>query len=217
MPYFTDDFNRANSSTVGNGWVEEGADDWSILSNHLTVDNTGGGFVRQDDVLPDSADYAVEAVFNITFDPAHEGTWPSVLARWASTTSFYLCQLGVGADHLKRLQIYKNVGGWTVLSSIAVTITDQQDYTVKFTLKGSALKSYQDGVLKGSVSDGDITAKGKFAIRSGSIVGTTTWDDYKVYGDIKKIEATLWGGVKKLAGIVEANIKKVSSILANEF
>ena len=34
---FEDDFNRANSTTVGNGWTEV-AGDWEIVSNELQID-----------------------------------------------------------------------------------------------------------------------------------------------------------------------------------
>lgn len=48
-PVWSDDFNRADSDTVGNGWVEANGD-WDIVSNAMQIGGGAGGFgiVRQD-------------------------------------------------------------------------------------------------------------------------------------------------------------------------
>ena len=65
-------------------------------------------------------------------------------------------------------------GTGTTLSFVAQTWTAGQTYDVKLEMRGTSIKAYLDGVLKVTVTDSTITAKGRVGLRWTNANSTTT-------------------------------------------
>jgi hypothetical protein len=83
---FVDNFNRANSATLGNGWIEKTAAAFEIVSNEAA--RTGAGFDYRDNVVyrPAAEDALdVEAAAEVRFTAVPPG-YPQVFVRGQSAT-----------------------------------------------------------------------------------------------------------------------------------
>lgn len=168
---FSDNFDRADSTTIGGNWVEDSGD-YSISGNKLTVDNTAGALIKNTTSLG-TADYKVSATIQTGAD---EGG-PGLVARYIDVSNFYLAFLNMSAN---LVEIYKNVSGFTALSSGAVTLNANTDYLLRFEVQGNALRAYVDGNLITSITDGSLTLEGDFGCRRGGATSSNTWDNYLV-------------------------------------
>ena len=158
MANYSDNFDRANSTTVGGNWVEINGD-WEILSNHLHVLTVGAS--GQDRVhntgVPSSADYSVQETVT------HTGTtgshWLGVMGRFDGTNTYYtLIYLETGDLKL----YYINAGTFNQLgSTYSNTPSGGTAFTLKLTMTGDQISGYLDGVLRiGPITDGNITVAG---------------------------------------------------------
>jgi RHS repeat-associated protein len=153
---FTDDFNRANSSTLGSNWLTE-LGTMQVSSNKALATAAGtnlavytGGDVADVDV---SADMTV---------PATSGNSAWLLARYSGTglgTSFYAGVLGYdGTAYKATLYSYKTAEGLVQLNQATVTLSGSN--TLRLVVQGSQLKLYFNGALVISATDARVTAPG---------------------------------------------------------
>ncbi len=167
---FSDDFNRSNSTTLGGNW-SEASGDWSITSNKLTTASSGGLAVNTTSLS--TADYKVKAVCQSPGDSGGSG----LIARYADSSNYYLAQLSYESNDV---QIYKNVSGFTLLSSNGLTLNSATDYDVRFEVEGTALRLYVDDALITDTTDSALSAEGDFGARRGGGGDSQTWDDFVV-------------------------------------
>lgn len=174
---FTDSFDRANSSTVGNGWVEASGD-FSISSNTLTSTLVDGSIMTQDTTLPADADYYVEARVKSVFGGSIDG-WSGLLARYTDSTHFYLLQWGRGGSGTQNgLELYVNNAGFTELGKdYTVSIADDTWYTIKLVIVGSRIRCYLNNKLVIGATNSALTSAGKIGVRKGGTGDTNFWDD----------------------------------------
>lgn len=133
MASFTDNFNRADSGTVGNDWLEKTDSEAQILSQNLRIGgavNFGSSIVYR----PASEDFkngSVETDFTVT---AGSET-PQIHMRYnPSANTSYLCYITT-----TQLIIAKMTGVATVvtLASTSFTSDSTEEYTLKFELYGN--------------------------------------------------------------------------------
>ena len=153
---FTDDFNREESTIIGNGWVEQQGDFELGVSRLLPVSSTTS-LVTLDhlQVLDVSVSVDVD-VFT-----GHAG----LVARYAGPgeNHLYLGAL-VGGGTQFTGQIWRSVGGvWTLLSSSPAS---SGSGTLRFDVIGSTLGLYMDGQSITSVQDTSITTAGSVGLRA---------------------------------------------------
>lgn len=135
---FSDDFNRADSATVGNGWTENAASLTSILSNKLRFIG-GGSFASNVCVAPSSGDFADGEVI-VEF--VHSGAAvPQMYARWThGSGNGYIIYYNSNLFRMERI----TGGGQTSLSTASYTLVAGTNYRMTFTLSGST----KTGVLR---------------------------------------------------------------------
>jgi hypothetical protein len=157
MATFTDDFNRADSSNLGAGWVEVSGD-WSIVSAQLSPGATGGTIILRATGAMDSSDHSAQATIAAT-TPASHGVW---CRGNANITSGYL---------------WRNDGtSWNLFSVIGGSFTSIGSYTAaaapgdvaKVQAVGSTIKGFVNGIERVSVTDTGVTTGTSVGIRSES-------------------------------------------------
>ena len=190
---FTDDFNRADSATVGNGWIESVDAVWSILSNKLRHTPNGSDYLTQQVWRPTSEDFA-DGVIEVEWKRSTTSQYPIICARkQAGANTYYLA----GLISSTTVYISKVVAGTrTNLTSKAVTALGTTGNTFKFTftLSGSSLTLRVDGITNPgfideiTVEDSSITASGQCGLSGCTGAGPTL--DYDNFSATMSIDAT---------------------------
>lgn len=167
---FLDNFNRADSDTVGVGWVEESGD-WDIASNQLVRQSSPGGNNELSRPASESFDDGWAEVvlvtsptatvqgnvlirFNFTSDSGY-------LAGWVSTGSLVLVRRDSGSN--------TQIGSATGLTFASTDV-------IRIEAIGTAIKVYEDGVQRISVTDANYTT-GRQGLRSAASA-SYTFDDF---------------------------------------
>ncbi len=97
---FTDDFNRSNSATVGNGWIEETPACFEILNNKLRGHSNSANFFNNQLKRPASEAFA-DGVIRVDFQYVTDTSGVPQLhgrAQGANDNTFYLCFVVNGTD-----------------------------------------------------------------------------------------------------------------------
>lgn len=166
MTTFTDDFNRANTSDLGAGWVEVSGD-WSIVSNELSPGAAGGTIILRAAGAMDSSDHSAQATIAATTAVSH-GVW---------------CR---GNLTISNGYLWRNDGtSWDLFSVIGGSFTNIGTYTAaaapgdvaKVQAVGSTIKGFVNGVERVSVTDTGVTTGTSVGIRSESS-GSIRFDDF---------------------------------------
>lgn len=166
MASFADDFNRADSTSLGAGWVEVSGD-WSIISNRLSSGNAGGTVILRAAGAMASNDHSVQVTIAATAAVSH-GVW----ARGNSNISqgYLLRNDGSSWD------LFSVVGGsFSVIGSYAVAAVAGD--VVKLQVVGSAIKGYINGTQRISVTDAAVTTGTSVGIRAES-TSSLRFDDF---------------------------------------
>lgn len=166
MATFTDDFNRANSSDLGAGWVEVSGD-WSIISNQLSPGASGGTIIlRASDAMDSNDNYAQVTIAATT--AASQGVW---------------CR---GNSNISSGYLWRNDGTtWNLFSVVGGSFTAIASYAAaaapgdvaKVQAVGSTIKGFVNGIQRVSVTDIGVTTGTSVGIRSES-VGALRLDDF---------------------------------------
>lgn len=157
MTTFADDFNRADSSNLGAGWVEVSGD-WSIASNQLSPGNLGGTILLR---------AATPAATDDNF------TQVTIAATTAASQ-------GVGCRGDANFQngyLWRNDGSsWNLFSVVGGSFSSIASYAAaaapgdvaKVQAVGSTIKAYVNGVERASVTDTGVPIGKNAFIRSES-------------------------------------------------
>jgi hypothetical protein len=167
----SDDFNRADSDTLGGFWLEEIGD--SDIAGNKLVSSTSGEIIAtyvQDPAADPDADYDVSAlVQNRT----------GVICRYQDEDNWYSGYINLSNDTAgitKKFQgNFSNPGNTYNFDFQANT-----NYLLKVSCIGSAIKVYINGVERASATDTSITASGFPALRGEEL--TSRFDDFLVEG-----------------------------------
>jgi len=164
MATYTDDFNRANSTTIGN-WTEVG-DDWSINTNQLAPGTGSTSFVLYASPLDASDHYAEIVLSNATASSM------GVLARAdVNGTNFYLWR-NDGATW----DLFYNIGGnFTSVGSFAAAAANGD--VARIECVGSTIKGFVNGVERVSVTDTNIPTGVYAGVRSAAS-STARYDNF---------------------------------------
>lgn len=163
---FTDDFDRADSSTLGNSWIEAQGD-WTITSNALRTPTTpgiGNRVVRTESVV----NQAAECV------PKADLIGPCVRANDTGSMNGYTAR--PNASNIQVLRM--DAGSIVILDTFGTAINNSTD-RLKIEVWGNSIRVYKNDALVGAVSD---TTYGSG--RTGVAVTTTSQksvDDFKAW------------------------------------
>lgn len=166
MASFTDDFNRANSTDLGAGWVEVSGD-WSIVSNQLSPGAAGGTIIlRAAGAMATNDNYAHVTIAATT--AASQGVW---------------CR---GNSNITNGYLWRNNGtSWDLFQVFGGSFTSIGTYAAaaapgdvaKVQAVGSTIKGFVNGVQRVSVTDTAVTTGTSVGIRSDS-AGAVRYDDF---------------------------------------
>ncbi|GGW98520.1 hypothetical protein [Streptomyces chartreusis] len=166
MAIFTDDFNRANSSDLGAGWVEVSGE-WSIDTNRLSPGAAGGTIILRAAGAMDSNDHYAQMTIAATTSVS-QGVW---------------CR---GNSNISSGYLFRNDGStWDLFSVIGGSFSVIGTYAAaaapgdvaKVQAVGSTITAYVNGVQRISVTDTGVTTGTSVGIRSES-ASAIRYDDF---------------------------------------
>ena len=179
---FTDDFNRANSGTVGNGWAEETGSVAQILSNKLrfTGDDVNG--FNQCRVIRPSTEAWADGEISVEFTHTTNGL-PQIHGRIQSAASYdyYLVYInGIGSINITRVDDGNNNG----LASGGLSLSYGTNYKLALIFNGSSIKSRlwdidAGGTLLSELSATDSTYGAGMQAVSNHLWGTVDYDNFR--------------------------------------
>lgn len=166
MATFTDDFNRADSSDLGAGWVEVSGN-WSIVSGQLSPGvDTGTVILRAAAAMDTSDNYA-----------------QATIAAGASGSRGVWCR---GNSNITTGYLWRNDGAtWDLFSVVSSTFNVIGTYAAaaapgdvaRVQAVGSTIKAFVNGIERVSVTNSAVTTGTSVGIRSDTISGTR-WDNF---------------------------------------
>lgn len=166
MTTFTDDFNRADSTDLGAGWVEVSGD-WSIISNQLAPPMFAGTVVLRAAGAMDSNDHYAQVTLS-TVAAASQGVW---------------CR---GNTSITNGYLWRNDGvSWDLFSVVSNTFTAIGTFAgaanagdvAKIQAVGSTIKGFVNGVERVSVVNTAVTSGASVGIRTATPSGIR-YDDF---------------------------------------
>lgn len=166
MASFTDDFDRANSSDLGAGWVEVSGD-WSIVSNQLSPGAAGGTIILRAAGPMDSNDHSAQVTIAATV-AASQGVW---CRGNANISSGYLWR-----NDGSSWDLFSVVGGsFTVIGSYAAAAAPGD--VAKVQAVGSTIKAFVNGIERVSLTNTHVTTGTSVGLRSES-TNAIRFDDF---------------------------------------
>lgn len=166
MATFTDDFNRADSTSLGAGWVEVSGD-WSIVTNRLSAGAAGGTIILRAAGAMATSDHYAQVTIATTAAASH-GVW---------------CR---GNANISQGYLWRNDGSsWNLFSVVGGSFTSIGSFAgaavngdiAKIQAVGSTIKGYVNGVQRVSVTDTAVTTGTSVGLRSES-VAALRFDDF---------------------------------------
>jgi hypothetical protein len=163
LTLFSDNFNRANNSSLGANWQERSGN--FSISNQSLVNSTSGTSVAL--VNNQTADDVVlTASVNLSSTSSTRDAGLVARHNGLASGSQYYAGLAYRSGRYYS-EIWESTNGsWTRLSQVQVSSNGTA--SLKFEVIGSSLKLYVNGVLRNSVTDTSLTS-GRFGV---SAVGT---------------------------------------------
>jgi hypothetical protein len=151
----SDDFNRADSDSLGSNWSED-IGDADIIGNACGSDPVGGGghiSARWVGTGPATNDYYVEAVVNSRSNNSRgAGPMARKTAGTGATNDDGYCMMLYNGDQFYLTRMDNGVE--TSLGTWASTPADNTDYTLRIRVSGNQISGYVDGTLRiGPVTD----------------------------------------------------------------
>ncbi|MFF4489433.1 hypothetical protein ACFY0F_23540 [Streptomyces sp. NPDC001544] len=166
MASFSDDFNRANSTDLGSGWVEVSGD-WSIVSQQLSPGAAGGTIILRAAGAMATSDHYAQVTIAATA-AVSQGVW---------------CR---GNSNISQGYLWRNNGtSWDLFSVVGGSFSVIGTYTApaapgdvaKVQAVGTTIKGFVNGVQRVSVTDTNVASGTSVGIRSESS-GSIKYDDF---------------------------------------
>jgi len=166
MTTFTDDFNRADSTSLGANWVEVSGD-WSIISNQLSSGSAGGTVILRAAGAMATNDNSAQVTIPATAAVSH-GVW---------------CR---GNSNISQGYLWRNDGtSWNLFSVVGGSFVSIGSYAAaavagdiaKVQAVGTTIKGYVNGVQRVSVTDTAVTTGTSVGLRAES-TSLLRFDDF---------------------------------------
>ncbi len=172
MASYSDDFNRPNSTNIGN-WTESG-DNWSIISNQLAPGTAAIGVALYSSPLS-TFDHYAEVVMSV----GTSGSMGVIARSSLDTGGYYLWRNNGSVWTLFR----QSSGTFTQIGSFAATFINGD--IARIQCVGSTIKGSVNGVERVSVTDTGITG-GLYAGVRCNASSTTRYDNF-VASDVSSV------------------------------
>lgn len=186
---FTDNFNRADSSAVGNNWIESVDARWSILNNKLRA--SGGGDMLTNQLWRPTSENFANGSAEVEWKRSASDQVAQIHARkQAGVQTFYIAWIQYGNFFISKVV---NGTRTEIATKTGLSINQTDTYKLKFTLSGTTLTARLDNVTTSSlvweltVADSAISAAGQHGL---SISAGTATIDYDNFSSGQTIDAT---------------------------
>ncbi|WP_406122953.1 hypothetical protein OHQ89_12395 [Streptomyces canus] len=166
MTTFTDDFNRADSTSLGANWVEVSGD-WSIISNQLSSGSAGGTIILRATGAMATNDNSAQVKIAATAAVSH-GVW---------------CR---GNSTITQGYLWRNDGtSWNLFSVVGGSFVSVGSFAgaavagdvAKIQAVGSTITGYVNGVARVTVTNTAVTTGTSVGLRAES-VAVLRFDDF---------------------------------------
>lgn len=207
MTNFSDDFNRADSSDLGAGWVEVSGD-WSIVSQQLSPGSAGGTIIlRAASAMATDDNYAETTIAATT--AASHGVW---------------CR---GNSSISNGYLWRNDGtSWDLFSVVGGSFTAIGTYAAaaapgdiaRVQAVGSTITAYVNGIQRVSVTDTNVATGTSVGIRSES-TAAIRFDDFTaadVTADATLTAAPESDSAQPLTGTRTATLSVAGTVVSAE-
>ncbi|MEV5977505.1 hypothetical protein [Streptomyces sp. NPDC052114] len=180
MASFSDDFNRADSTDLGSGWVEVSGNLWAIISGQLSPGAAGGTIILRAATPMDGNDHYAQVTIAAT-TAASQGVWCRGNSNF--TQGYLLRNSGSSWD------LFAVTGGnFTMIGTYAVAAAPGD--VAKVEAVGSTIKGFIGGVPRISVTDTAVPTGTAVGLRSESTSGLR-YDNFSAGDNSTATEATL--------------------------
>lgn len=182
---FSDNFNRADSDTIGADWTERDGD-FDIVTNAVQCITNAAVAVVYWSTVVSTADYTVQAVLVNVADVGNDiGVCGRRVNNGAADSNFY-----AAIQEPNWLILYLRSGGSWFTQALVAQAKVNGD-VIKLSMNGSTIKVIYNGVEKISITDSNLSAAGNAGISAGDSAISQRWDDFTVDdfgagGDIRK-------------------------------
>lgn len=152
----SDAFTRADGDSLGSDWTEV-LGDWDIVSNKVASQtaSTANLAYWSGTFNTASADYDVSGDCLKSGDVGSSG----IIGRYQDSSNYYRLYV---STFLQQLVLEKKVAGVnTTLGTYSAGQSNDTTFVLKLSFVGTAIKGYQDGVQRISVTDSAFSAIGK--------------------------------------------------------
>ncbi|MGW0837586.1 hypothetical protein [Streptomyces prunicolor] len=166
MASFSDDFDRADSTSLGANWVEVSGD-WSIISNQLSSGNAGGTIILRAAGVMSGNDHYAQVTMAATAAVSH-GLW---IRGNSNISQGYLFRNDGSSWNL----FYVVGGSFTVIGTYAAAAVAGD--VAKLQAVGSTITAYVNGVQRVSVTDTNVPTGTGVGLRAES-VAALRFDDF---------------------------------------
>jgi hypothetical protein len=200
----SDDFNRANSSSLGANWAElGGVGDWEIVSNKLQCNTDAGalGYYARFETDVGSSDMFAQAVVTSVQASANSNTGVLVRGRSAAVTSYQI-DIRHAGDILWFWRIVAGVETQLTnqLGTTSLSVPSASGDTVRGEVAGNLIRAKINGALVGLCKDTNIT--------DGQRAGVNGWNE--IASDVVEVDDFAGGGLAADGGLVAPYIVGVS-------
>lgn len=203
MTAVSDNFNRADSSSLGASWTEV-VGDWAIVSNKVQCndDDGGTGYYARYETDVGSSDMFAQAVTSATQTDGSSSTGLAVRMRAAANTSYQLTTRHAG----------DTIGNWRIVAGSETQLNFQTGAnnvstpiasgdTIRLEVVGSLLRSKVQGALVGLTVDTNITDGQRAGLNGYNNIGT----------DVVELDDFAGGALAADGGLVAPYVVGVSA------
>lgn len=173
MASYSDDFNRANSSTMGGSWAEDSGD-WEVNTNAAEQGSAGGAYRKlRWNAAMDTGDYYSQADLTM-----RGGNGMGVFIRGVtSATVTYYGYIFFQSDFSYIVEI--TAGAESILATGSAAGGAGTAYTAcRLTGNGSSLTGTRNGAADISTTDATLTGGHAGLMSYGASGGTFAWDNW---------------------------------------
>lgn len=199
MASYSDDFNRADSSTLGGSWVEDSGD-WEITSNAAEQGTAGGSYRKARwNAAFDTGDYYSQADLTMRATGA-SGQGLFIRGATSATVTYYgYVFFPTDASYIVEI----TAGAEDILATGGAAGTAGTAYTAcRISATGSAITCTRNGAADVSTTDSTLTGGHAGLMAYGASGGTFAWDNWSAADLAAAAASLLFRPGRSFAGLI---------------
>lgn len=175
---FSDDFNRADSTSAGVNYDYPGDFALAIASNKGAANSDLDDIYAIYNGALGTNDYEVEVDMNMS--AASEYADGSILARYQDVDNYYELQQWIFGGQLILAKVV--AGSWTEINHINSGVARNENHTYKLKVQGNVLTVYMDDIEVMQETDNEFASGGAGLWATGHSAATLLFDNFSITG-----------------------------------